>query len=792
MGKTNAKHFKNYYNRKKAAKEAEKIRQGFSVEKPIKKTGAERTRAYRLRKIMLSQANESSVNDISSIPSTSNSRIRTFEPSFQLATTSASTNRPDVSTVSSTGIADHDGDNLRDSFLSTSTHDNRNSIIVQAEVHMANSPVLYNHSTAENFLLTDMEQNRLLQAQETNKQSADAPNIHILSTQDIVRDQECDLLNQDIIMDQELPPPDGQAIHSNSPEQFINTPIDEQIDVDVDTSLPYSNFRRLKRAHQEFKIKFLDNSFGYPCSVCDRLWFRDDLKSPSPEHKEILTKLYPIYQRKYGALQHMQALNKKNIPLMSTFNGFKYPDVPQHLPPLDLVSERLISPRIPFMQIRRLRHVNADIIVNEEQYLRIAPGENNVPESLLFDEHAEELSLPAIYLGQFRNFKEGVKVTPFMMASSELRRSDRRAVTPYHLLYMAMKIMRMRVRDSLTVAFKHHRGSPHAHISLWLANAPMDALDKNRLDSIALIDYLISVSSREASDNIKLQRHKHTFTCFKKIVANQPQHCRFEAPFMPCRSTTILLPMQKEEPGFKNYAKRYKDIRINLENNDYHDIDSFYQSNKINSDDDYHNILRAGIKRPRVFVKCQPCEKWHNPFNPFIFNIVKSNMDIQFIAEEYSCASYVAEYVNKTNRGISHLQRLIIETMNEYPEFDVVEITRKIGVNMLNSAEITSQEAAWYLLREPMSKCSTVVTSIPTMWPCDRQRIRKTQKELDAIGVGEDSTNIWKENWFDKYERRHEDLENITLAQFVANYTVKADGTYKKKKSATRYLIPEL
>ncbi|GBP85988.1 hypothetical protein EVAR_57464_1 [Eumeta japonica] len=322
-------------------------------------------------------------------------------------TTSASTNRPDVSTVSSTGIADHDGDNLRDSFLSTSTHDNRNSIIVQAEVHMANSPVLYNHSTAENFLLTDMEQNRLLQAQETNKQSADAPNIHILSTQDIVRDQECDLLNQDIVMDQELPPPDGQAIHSTSPEQFINTPIDEQIDVDVDTSLPYSNFRRLKRAHQEFKIKFLDNSFGYPCSVCDRLWFRDDLKSPSPEHKEILTKIIPNIPAKNTELCNtcVQALNKKNIPLMSTFNGFKYPDVPQHLPPLDLVSERLISPRIPFMQIRRLRHVN------------------------------EELSLPAIYLGQFRNFKEGVKVTPFMMASSELRRSDRRSYTVSFIIY---------------------------------------------------------------------------------------------------------------------------------------------------------------------------------------------------------------------------------------------------------------------------------------------------------------------------------------------------------------------
>ncbi|GFR18079.1 serine--tRNA ligase [Trichonephila clavata] len=58
-------------------------------------------------------------------------------------------------------------------------------------------------------------------------------------------------------------------------------------------------------------------------------------------------------------------------------------------------------------------------------------------------------------MGHFRNFREGVRVTPFMMATSELRRVGRRGVTPQHLLYMAMEIMRFRVRDSLTVAFKH-------------------------------------------------------------------------------------------------------------------------------------------------------------------------------------------------------------------------------------------------------------------------------------------------------------------------------------------------
>ncbi|CAF4915843.1 unnamed protein product [Pieris macdunnoughi] len=324
MGKTSAEHSKNYYRRKKAAKEAEKARQGLSVNKPIRKTAAERNRAK-----MRLQVEKSSVAEILSTPSTSSSRIRTFAPSFRLATISASTNQPDVSTLSSTRIADHNGDNLNDSFLFASTHDNRNFIFVQAEVQMTDSPVPYNQCTSENTLLADMGQNRLLHAQETIQQLAGASNVHILSTQDIAHDQERDSLNQDTIIDQELPTQDGEAVPSNYLEQFINTSIDEQIDMDIDTSLPYSNFPRLKRAHQEFKKKFLDIPFAYPCSVCNRLWFQDDLKSPSPEHIEILTQIIPNTPAKNTKLCNtcIQALNKKNIPSMSTFNGFKYPEI---------------------------------------------------------------------------------------------------------------------------------------------------------------------------------------------------------------------------------------------------------------------------------------------------------------------------------------------------------------------------------------------------------------------------------------------------------------------------------
>lgn len=186
---------------------------------------------------------------------------------------------------------------------------------------------------------------------------------------------------------------------------------------------------------------------------------------------------------------------------------------------------------------------------------------------------------------------------------------------------------------------------------------------------------------------------------------------------MPSKHTTILIPMPKTELGYATYAECYKNIRINLENHDYPDIDTFFADNGIISDEHYQDVLRAGINRPRVFLKREASEKWHNPYNPFILNIISSNTDIQFITEEYSCAAYVVEYVNETKRGISNLQRQIITIMDEHPEFDIVEITRKMGVDMLNTVEITSQEAAWYLLREPISKSSVIVTYIPTVWP---------------------------------------------------------------------------
>ena len=126
-------------------------------------------------------------------------------------------------------------------------------------------------------------------------------------------------------------------------------------------------------------------------------------------------------------------------------------------------------------------------------------------------------------------------------------------------------------------------------------------------------------------------------------------------------------------------------------------------------------------------------------------------MDIQFILELYSCATYVVEYVNKTNRGLSTLHRDLIKLRDEYPDKDYTDLLKELGIKMLNSIEMSSQEVAWYLLNLHMSESSCQAAYIPTVWPHERQHVRKS-------------------NVIEQHEKHLEYMNRISLAQFVAWY----------------------
>ena len=121
-----------------------------------------------------------------------------------------------------------------------------------------------------------------------------------------------------------------------------------------------------------FQKIFLQIPFDFECYVCNVLWFLKDLKNVPKKSKciEMLSK--KILKEEGGNFMVIVFLFWLTIKFqvgMSQSNGFQYPIFPHDLPELDLISERLISPTIPFMQLRRLWYaLGSNSIVGQINY----------------------------------------------------------------------------------------------------------------------------------------------------------------------------------------------------------------------------------------------------------------------------------------------------------------------------------------------------------------------------------------------------------------------------------------
>jgi hypothetical protein len=123
---------------------------------------------------------------------------------------------------------------------------------------------------------------------------------------------------------------------------------------DISVVQPREDFdTRWPRSSRYFDEAFLTNDLGHACDVCDRLWFRKDLKSPTTNHVAVLRTEFedPDLADFSVCNTFRRPLNSKKIPPLAKTHGFRYPPKPRGLPNLDPIFERLISPRLLFMQI---------------------------------------------------------------------------------------------------------------------------------------------------------------------------------------------------------------------------------------------------------------------------------------------------------------------------------------------------------------------------------------------------------------------------------------------------------
>lgn len=219
-------------------------------------------------------------------------------------------------------------------------------------------------------------------------------------------------------------------------------------------------------------------------------------------------------------------------------------------------------------------------------------------------------------------------------------------------------------------------------------------------------------------DIINYQYHRCTETCKKTRV--RKVRCRFGAPFAPMDQTRILKPLPDEVKAemTPEKTKELADLLAKIDKTLEEDASSFVDFNEFLSKlgislDQYLFVLRFSLRSYKVFIKRAPKATRINQYNKKILMMMRSNMDIQFVLDPYSCIRYITDYINKSQRGLSKLMKQTVDKadMDNVP---LIQKLRRIGNTLYNGSEISAQEAAWCRLQLPMVRCSNGFETINT------------------------------------------------------------------------------
>ena len=198
------------------------------------------------------------------------------------------------------------------------------------------------------------------------------------------------------------------------------------------------------------------------------------------------------------------------------------------------------------------------------------------------------------------------------------------------------------------------------------------------------------------------------------------------------------------------------------------------------AEDEYILAIRSSLSRATIFLKRKPNELRINNYNKHCLLAWRANMDVQFILDIYSCASYVVSYISKAQRGMSELLRKACEEARE-GNLGIKQQVRDIGNKFLNNVEISAQEAVYIVLQLPMRRSSREVVFINTALPDERVHLLKSIDDIQQLE--DESEDIESGGLIKRYTKRPSCLENVTLADWAAWYDNKKSNLKNLQKS---------
>lgn len=345
------------------------------------------------------------------------------------------------------------------------------------------------------------------------------------------------------------------------------------------------------------------------------------------------------------------------------------------------------------------------------------------------------------------------------------------------------------------------RGDPHHHDMFYCKNSPeyypsMSQSDMNVL--VTFINRIITCENDENNPYLIHQTHMCTFTCFKK----DKKKCRFGFPRFPLKETLVLTPLPEEERSVE-IDKNLEKIRTKVK--EYHNLlkEEFLKTkrgeetpNFLKSFDTFEQMiihleisyemyvkcLRRSIRHDTVFIKRLPNAVDINNYNKNLLSIWEANIDIQYVLDPYAAGVYLFGYILKTERG---LIRLMSEAVKESRSSGLKQknLMRKVANAFNNVLIIGVSQAVDYLLGTSVAKFSRMDVFVNTNLPIQRIHIAKSKDKLKD--QEEDSTDVFEKGLLDKYEKRSNEVDDVCLAEYAADYNEtisKGEVKYSKRK----------
>ena len=315
------------------------------------------------------------------------------------------------------------------------------------------------------------------------------------------------------------------------------------------------------------------------------------------------------------------------------------------------------------------------------------------------------------------------------------------------------------------------RGTPHAHCLLWVKDAPR--VDENSDEEVCkFVDrYINGKIPCDIPENedvrslvMKLQTHVHS-PCCRSHAKGQ---CRFHFPSPPSTKTIIARGVS-DNVSIDEKDRRHilQLVHERIEEGSGASLKEILESESI-PEDMYLQALKMsqGMRGTSIVLERDIGDCKTNNCNLDCLKLWRANMDIQYVADPYSCIMYVLSYVMKCENGMSEILKCVAK---EFRDQSVRDQMKKILSTFANKREVSVHEAVKRVLSQWLFKKSRTVINISNHPSEERHRMPKSAFEL--ADKEDDDEDVFMASVHDRYAARPDEMENVCLAQFATQYT---------------------